>query len=64
LTARVGFRTEWTVREGVKELYECCVREGLTRDGLERYVRLNRIQELRASGRLDATLRPTAPAMT
>jgi len=64
LTGRVGFRTEWTVRAGVKELYECCVREGLTRDGLERYVRLNRIQELRASGRLDATLRPTAPAMT
>jgi nucleoside-diphosphate-sugar epimerase len=57
-----GFRTEWTLRRGVEELHESYAREGLTRDGFERYVRLNRIQELLATGRLDGTLRPTAPA--
>lgn len=58
LTTHVpGFRTEWTVRRGVEELYESFVREGLTREMFERFVRLKRIQQLLADGRLDATLR-------
>jgi nucleoside-diphosphate-sugar epimerase len=56
------FRTKWTVRRGVKELYDAFVREGLTRDRFDRYVRLTRIQELLASGQLDATLRPVTAA--
>lgn len=52
-----GFRTEWTVRRGAEELYTSFVRNGLTREMFARYVRLRRIQELLADGRLDASLR-------
>jgi nucleoside-diphosphate-sugar epimerase len=52
-----GFRTEWTVRRGVEELYDAFVRTNLTRDAFEAYVRLNRIQQLLRDGRLDRTLR-------
>ena len=52
-----GFRTQWTVRRGVEELYESFVRHGLTREMFARYVRLARIQELLRSGRLEATMR-------
>jgi nucleoside-diphosphate-sugar epimerase len=52
-----GFRTRWSVRRGVEELYESFVRHGLTRDMFARYVRLARIQELLRDGRLDATMR-------
>jgi nucleoside-diphosphate-sugar epimerase len=57
-----GFRTEWTVRRGVEELFSSCIDNGLTAHGFARYVRLKRIQELLAAGRLDATLRPAIPA--
>jgi nucleoside-diphosphate-sugar epimerase len=58
LTAHIpSFRTDWTVRKGVEELYASFVREGLTGEMFERYVRLKRIQELRRDGRLDDTLR-------
>jgi nucleoside-diphosphate-sugar epimerase len=52
-----GFRTEWSVRGGVEQLYESFVRHGLTREMFGRYVRLARIQELLRGGRLDAALR-------
>jgi nucleoside-diphosphate-sugar epimerase len=52
-----GFRTKWSVRQGVEELYQSFVRHGLTREMFSRYVRLGRIQELLRSGRLDATMR-------
>jgi nucleoside-diphosphate-sugar epimerase len=52
-----GFRTQWTVRRGVEELYESFARHGLTREMFARYVRLARIQELLRGGRLDATMR-------
>lgn len=52
-----GFQTEWTVRRGAEELYAAFVRNGLTREMFARYVRLKRIQELLADGRLDETLR-------
>jgi nucleoside-diphosphate-sugar epimerase len=62
LTAHIpSFRTKWTVRKGVEKLYASFVREGLTREMFDGYVRLKRIQELLRSGRLDATLR-TVPA--
>jgi nucleoside-diphosphate-sugar epimerase len=53
------FRPRWTVRDGIEELSSAYRREGLTREGFSsaRYVRLLRIRELRAAGRLDATLR-------
>jgi nucleoside-diphosphate-sugar epimerase len=52
-----GFRTEWTVRRGVEELYQSFVRHGLTREMFSGYVRLNRIQQWLGDGRLDPTLR-------
>jgi hypothetical protein len=51
------FRTEWTVRRGVEELYQNYRRHGLTREQFEGYVRLKRIQELLSEGRLDGSLR-------
>jgi nucleoside-diphosphate-sugar epimerase len=55
-----GFRTEWTVRRGVDELYQSFVRHGLTREMFSGYVRLNRIQAWLGDGRLDPTLRRQA----
>ena len=58
-----GFKTEWTVRRGAEELYSSFVENGLTKEMFAGYVRLKRIQELLASGRLDETLRAkSAPA--
>jgi nucleoside-diphosphate-sugar epimerase len=51
------FKTEWTVRRGAEELYSSFVQNGLTSDKFAGFVRLKRIQELLASGRLDETLR-------
>jgi hypothetical protein len=65
LTAHIpSFRTEWTVRKGVEELYASFVREGLTGEMFERYVRLKRIQELLRDGRLDAMLRTRTVSTT
>jgi len=55
-----GFRTEWTVRRGVEELYTSFVRHGLTREMFANYVRLPRIQSLLGSGQVDAALRRRA----
>jgi nucleoside-diphosphate-sugar epimerase len=52
-----GFRTEWTVRRGVEELYQAFVRHGLTAEQFDGYTRLKRIQEWLGSGQLDASLR-------
>jgi nucleoside-diphosphate-sugar epimerase len=52
-----GFRTGWTVRRGVEELYDSFVRHRLTREMFDGYVRLAKIQELLRSGRLDPTMR-------
>ena len=41
LTAHIpGFKTEWTVRRGVEELYASYVQNGLTAEMFPRYVRL------------------------
>jgi nucleoside-diphosphate-sugar epimerase len=55
-----GFRTEWTVRQGVEELYAAFVKHGLTREMFASYVRLPRIQSLLGSGQVDAALRRRA----
>jgi nucleoside-diphosphate-sugar epimerase len=57
-----GFRTEWTVRRGVEELYESYARNGLTAEMFASYVRLRRIQELLGTGQVDPSLRRRMPA--
>jgi nucleoside-diphosphate-sugar epimerase len=52
-----GFRTEWTVRRGVEELYAAFVKHRLTSEMFASYVRLPTIQALLGSGRVDAGLR-------
>ena len=52
-----AFRTEWTVRRGVEELYASFVKHGLTAPMFASYVRLPRIQELLRTGQVDAALR-------
>jgi nucleoside-diphosphate-sugar epimerase len=60
-----GFRTEWTVRKGVDELYRAFARVGLTTDQFATYVRLRHIRDLSREGRLDSTLRwQLAPVST
>ena len=52
-----GFKTEWTVRRGVEDLYEAYHRRSLTTEMFSRYFRLACIQAGLQSGRLDSTLR-------
>jgi nucleoside-diphosphate-sugar epimerase len=62
-----SFRPEWTARRGAQELYDAYRKVGLTAEDVKtgRYVRMNNIQRLRNSGRLDASLRWTEqPAAT
>lgn len=55
----------WTVRQGVEELYEAYLREGLTSDGFFlKYVRIEQIKRLLAAGRLDGSLRWADPEDT
>ena len=56
------FRPGWTVRDGIKELAADMERIGLTAEDFEgeRYVRLHRVNRLRAEGLLDDLLRPGA----
>jgi nucleoside-diphosphate-sugar epimerase len=56
-TTLPGFKTQWTVRRGVEELYSAFQHEGLTSDMFAHYVRLHRILKLKAEGRLDDALR-------
>jgi len=51
-----GFKTEWDVRRGATQLYDAFVRHGLTSEAFSGFMRLTRIQELMAAGRLDASL--------
>lgn len=59
------FRPRWTVPEGIRELRDAYRRCGLTeRDLSHRYVRLERISELRDRDRLDGRLRWREPKET
>ena len=53
-----GFQPQWTVRRGIDELAEWMQRYGLSTHDFEgpRFVRLQRIQQLQAQGRLDEKL--------
>ncbi|MCZ2858489.1 NAD-dependent epimerase/dehydratase family protein [Blastococcus sp. VKM Ac-2987] len=57
-----SFRPEWTVLDGIHELAADMDRIGLTADEFdgERYVRLHRVNRLRAAGLLDDLLRSRA----
>lgn len=57
------FRPRWTARRGAQELYETYRQVGLRLEDFEgpRYMRIDHIRGLLASGRLDATLRWQAP---
>ena len=56
-SALPGFRTEWTVRRGVEELYDAYRTNALSADAFKQYYRLPRIQSHLNAGRLDSTLR-------
>jgi nucleoside-diphosphate-sugar epimerase len=54
-----GFRPQWTVHQGVQELYEAYRTVGLSVADLEQglYVRMTHIQKLMQAGQLDSALR-------
>jgi nucleoside-diphosphate-sugar epimerase len=58
-----NFRPEWNAVKGARELYLAYQKVGLSLDDFEgpRYKRINHIQGLLASGRLDASLRWQTP---
>jgi nucleoside-diphosphate-sugar epimerase len=60
-----NFKPQWTARKGAQELYQAYQRVGLRLEDFEgpRYMRINHIQGLLASGRLDANLRWTNSAV-
>jgi nucleoside-diphosphate-sugar epimerase len=57
ISALPGFRTQWTVRRGVEELYDAYRSDALTSKAFEQYYRLPRIQSHLQTGRLDSALR-------
>jgi nucleoside-diphosphate-sugar epimerase len=54
-----SFKPRWTVREGIEQLLEAYRRHGLSKEEFlgSRYLRIVRIRELMAGGRLDPNLR-------
>lgn len=61
-----AFEPQWTLERGAEELYEAYERHGVRVDHFEgpRYKRLAQIQELKANGLLDDTLRWTHAPQT
>jgi nucleoside-diphosphate-sugar epimerase len=55
-----AFETEWTLQRGVEQLYDAYVATGLTIDEFEssRFLRIKRVKEQQALGRLGEDLRP------
>ena len=58
-TTLPDFKPQWTVRQGIEQLYAAFKRYGLTRDEFlgPKYLRINHILKLREEGRVDADLR-------
>jgi len=54
-----AFRPQWTVRQGVEQLFSAYKQEGLTQQQFagDRFLRIKHIQRLTDEGRLDADLR-------
>jgi nucleoside-diphosphate-sugar epimerase len=63
ITRVLGFRTQWTVPLGVKELAAAYTRNRTTFGEFTgtRYLRINRVRELQDAGRLDQDLRWRVP---
>jgi len=59
-----GFRPQWTVRDGARQLYDAYRKTDLKLEEFEgpKYRRIDHIRQLLASGRLDASLRRREPA--
>jgi nucleoside-diphosphate-sugar epimerase len=57
MRALPGFRTQWTVRRGIEQLYDAFRTNGLTADAFASYFRLPRVQAHLEAGRLDRDLR-------
>jgi nucleoside-diphosphate-sugar epimerase len=59
-----GYRPQWTVERGIRQLRDAFARHGLTEDEFlgDRYFRIRHIQRLRREGRLDDRLRWLVPA--
>ncbi len=57
-----AFQPQWTAPLGIQELYEAYLREGITLEEFEssRFLRIKRVKEQQALGRLDDDLRPAA----
>ncbi|MEA2604331.1 MAG: hypothetical protein QOF89_5323 [Acidobacteriota bacterium] len=60
-----AFQPQWDARKGARELADAYLKAGLTKEEFlgPRFIRLKRIQELQAEGRLDAALRWQAPVV-
>jgi len=55
-----SFKPQWTVRRGAEQMLEAYQRYGLTKDLFERrFLRIRKIEELTAAGRIDGELRWT-----
>ncbi len=54
-----NFEPKWTMREGIKQLYQAYVEEQLTLDEFEssRYLRIKHVRNMLATGEIDAALR-------
>ena len=62
-TAIPGFRTEWTVEKGARELYDAFLSFGLTEEEfLGRLLRIQHIKREQAAGRMTPDLRVSAGA--
>ena len=61
-----AFEPQWTVRRGVEQLAHAYDRHGLSFEEFTgtRYLRINRVRELQAGGRLDDELRWRLPVAT
>ncbi|MEU9808448.1 SDR family oxidoreductase [Mycobacterium sp. NPDC050853] len=56
-----GYRAEWSIAAGAKELYEQCVAGSLTESMFRQsFTRLAHLKKLRESGAVDDSLRPVA----